>query len=69
MFFLERKESYVMPNILGNCSQPVYTYRWKAIAKSETERPLLDMIEDMDVATHRHDFWRKIWNRKRQWIL
>lgn len=24
MFFLERKESYAMPNILGNCSQPVY---------------------------------------------
>ncbi|ENZ12419.1 hypothetical protein HMPREF1090_03545 [[Clostridium] clostridioforme 90A8] len=53
MFLLERKESYAMPNILGNCSQPVYTYRWKAIAKSETERPLLDMIKDMDVTTHR----------------
>ena len=31
----------------------INTYRWKAIAKSETERPLLDMIKDMDVTTHR----------------
>lgn len=31
MFFLERKEPVAMPNVLGNTSQPVHTYRWKAI--------------------------------------
>lgn len=40
MFFLEKKEKCVMPNILGNCSQPVYTWRWKQIAVCETKEPL-----------------------------
>ena len=31
---LQRKESYSMPNILGNHSMPVHTYRWKDIAVS-----------------------------------
>ena len=31
---LQRKEPYVMPNILGNHSMPVHTYRWKDIAVS-----------------------------------
>lgn len=31
---LQRKESCVMPNILGNHSMPVHTYRWKDIAVS-----------------------------------
>ena len=28
MFFLERKEPVAMPNVLGNTSQPVRTYRY-----------------------------------------
>ena len=31
---LQRKEPYSMPNILGNHSMPVNTYRWKDIAVS-----------------------------------
>lgn len=29
---LQRKEQYVHPNILGNHSFPLYSYRWKDIA-------------------------------------
>lgn len=32
---LQRKEPYTLPNILGNCSMPVHTYRWVDIAMSE----------------------------------
>lgn len=32
---LQRKEPYFMPNVLGNCSMPVQTYRWKDIAVSD----------------------------------
>lgn len=53
MFFLERKEPYVLPNILGNCSQPVHTHRWKAIASCEQEEPLKKLLKNMDSATHR----------------
>ena len=31
---LQRKEPFTMPNILGNHSMPVKTYRWKDIAVS-----------------------------------
>lgn len=40
MYFLERKEPYTMPNILGNCSMPVKTHRWKTIAVCEAKKPL-----------------------------
>lgn len=40
MYFLERKEPYTMPNILGNHSMPVHTYRWKAIAVCDDKEPL-----------------------------
>ena len=40
MYFLEKKEPYFMPNILGNCSFPVKTYRWKQIAICEKKEPL-----------------------------
>lgn len=33
---LQRKERFVLPNILGNHSMPVYTHRWKDIAIAET---------------------------------
>ena len=32
---LQQKEPYTMPNILGNCSFPIHTYRWKDIAASD----------------------------------
>lgn len=53
MYFLERKESYAMTNILGNHSMPVYTYRWKAIAMCEEKEPLEKELNKMDSKTHR----------------
>lgn len=47
MFSLERKETYVKSNILGNTSQPVYTYRWKEIAISEN-KDALEAIKPKD---------------------
>ena len=32
---LQRKEPYTMPNVLGNHSMPVRTYRWKDMALSD----------------------------------
>ncbi len=37
---LQRKEPYTLPNILGNHSMPVYTYRWVDIAMSEDKKNL-----------------------------
>ena len=44
MYFLERKENYTMPNILGNHSMPVQTWRWKQVAVCESRKPLADII-------------------------
>ena len=53
MYFLERKEPHVMPNILGNRSFPVHTHRWKAIAICEEREPLEEALSGMDKETHR----------------
>lgn len=37
---LQRKEPWAMPNILGNHSFPVYTYRWVDIAASDSREAL-----------------------------
>lgn len=60
---LQRKEPYSMPNILGNHSFPVKTYRWKDIAISNDRAALEKMmpndeyyrIEDMRGAEHEID--------------
>jgi hypothetical protein len=44
MYFLEHKEPYAMPNILGNHSFPVHTYRWRTIAVSEEKYALENLI-------------------------
>ena len=44
MYFLEHKEPYAMPNILGNHSFPVHTYRWRAIAISNEKYELENLI-------------------------
>ena len=41
---IQRKERYVLPNILGNRSFPVYTYRWKDIAASDDKEQLVGMM-------------------------
>lgn len=43
---LQRKEPFVMPNILGNASQPVHTYRWKDIAMSDSREALEECVKD-----------------------
>ena len=50
MFFLERKERYVLPNILGNRSFPVYTHRWKAVAKCEEREPLEKQADEFGIS-------------------
>lgn len=53
MYFIERKEPYTLPNILGNKSFPVHTHRWKIIAACESKTPLELALEKMDKKTHR----------------
>lgn len=53
MFFLERKEPVAMPNILGNTSQPVHTYCWKAIYACPERGPLEALLQHMDPETYR----------------
>ena len=44
---LQRKETYHMPNILGNHSFRVVTYRWKDLLVSDDKEALENyMIED-----------------------
>ena len=40
---LQRKETVARPNVLGNHSMPVYTYRWRDIAASD-DRDELERI-------------------------
>ena len=47
MYFLDRKERYSMSNILGNCSMPVNTWRWKGIAICEDVEPLEEVLSNM----------------------
>lgn len=44
---LQRKESIALPNILGNHSFPVYTFRWKDIAASD-DRAALEKLMPND---------------------
>ena len=53
MYFLERKEPYSMPNVLGNASQPVPTYRWKAIYTCPERGPLDLILQSLDAKKYR----------------
>ncbi len=53
MYFLERREQVAMPNILGNRSFPVYTYRWKAIYTCPERWPLEDLLSKLDHKNYR----------------
>lgn len=53
MFFLERKEPWDMPNVFGGSSDPVHSYRWKAIAACEEQGPLNEIIKHLDDKTYR----------------
>ena len=41
---LQHKETIARPNILGNHSMPVYTYRWKDIAASNDYKALQSIM-------------------------
>ena len=45
---LQRKEPYSMPNILGNHSMPVQTYRWRDIYASDDINALLEIMPRYD---------------------
>ena len=53
VYFLEHREPIARPNILGNSSQPVHTYRWKAIYYCAERRPLEDMLSKLDKHKYR----------------
>lgn len=53
MYFLERREPVSMPNILGGTSQPVPTYRWKAIFFCVEKAPLEDILSKLDRKNYR----------------
>ena len=53
MYFLERREPVAMPNILGGTSQPVPTYRWKAIFFCVEKAPLEDTLSKLDRKNYR----------------
>lgn len=46
MYRLQRKEPYVLPNILGNHSMPVHTYRWRDIAICEDYDALYEVQKE-----------------------
>lgn len=45
MFILMIKEAIARPNIVGNRSMPVHTYRWKDVMCCEDKEPLLKYQE------------------------
>lgn len=53
MYFLERREPVAMPNILGGTSQPVPTYRWKAIFFCVEKASLEDILSKLDRKNYR----------------
>ena len=52
-YILEAKEQYVMPNILGGRSYPVYTYRWVGIALSNDIDSLIEYVGGRLTADYR----------------
>lgn len=53
MYFLERKEQYVLKNVLGNCNFPIYSYRWKAVMACEEIEPLEKELSKRDRNVYR----------------
>lgn len=43
---LQVKETIARPNILGNHSMPVYSYRWRDLYASDDKEALEQMIPD-----------------------
>ena len=44
---LQRKEQWVIPNVLGNHSMPVYSWRWKDIYASDDYDSLADIMKEI----------------------
>lgn len=45
---LQVKETIARPNILGNHSMPVYSYRWRDLYASDDKEALEQMMPDSD---------------------
>lgn len=43
-YHLQRREKIALPNVLGNHSMPVHTYRWKTIAVCAEREPLKELL-------------------------
>ena len=52
-----------MPNVLGNCSQPVDTWRWVQIAVCEEKEPLENLVPQIHEAKN---YFRIISNEVKQ---
>lgn len=48
VFFLEKKETMLMPNILGNSDRPAPMYHWKAIYTCPERWPLELILRHLD---------------------
>lgn len=60
---LQHKETYAIPNILGNRSFPVYTYRWKDIIASDCKEALEQYIPKKEAEKYRiEDTQREVMN-------
>lgn len=44
---LQRKEDWVIPNILGNRSMPVHSWRWKDIYASDDYDALANLMKEI----------------------
>ena len=56
---LQRKQTYAMPNVLGNRSFPVFTYKWIDIAVSDDFDSLKEYAGDLllDINYRIKDTW------------
>ena len=57
---LQRKEQWVVPNILGNRSMPVYSWRWKDVYASNNYNLLADCMQEIVDKDYRnlHNMYR-----------
>lgn len=59
---LQRKEQFVLPNVVGNRSMPVYSYRWKDILVSDSKDELTKYMPDNE--NYRIEDTRKYENQR-----
>jgi len=58
-FRLQLKESYAMPNVLGNHNMPVHTYRWTDVAVCNK---IDESLKALKASYESKGFECRIWN-------